>query len=361
LIDERLLVDAQHPSRRLLDNLVESGSLWIDEAHPDRGIFPAMQRTVDRVIQDFKNDISLFDELLEAFQTDMNEQQRRTNTTEQRTQEAARGREKLQLAKKRATHQIQLLLQDHALPDPVVSFLSKTWLDQLVFILLRDADGERGEAWQHAIESSGRLAELFAPESNRSIRLNRLKNIPTLKKAISEAVQRMGSYSHSAVDTLFEYLDDPHTWTTKASAEATSESKTEAEQKPAGDLPRLPEQEQMPAPEALSEQEQLVIKRLRKMKFGTWFEFASAAGVPPRRIKLSWLSPLTSTCMFVDRAGQQAEIKTLHELAQEILSGHAKVIPRPKHPFIERAMVSIQKMLGTDKHATSDLQQPAKP
>ena len=45
----------------------------------------------------------------------------------------------------------------------------------------------------------------------------------------------------------------------------------------------------------------------------------------------------------------QAEIKTLHELAQEILSGQAKVIPRPKHPFIERALVSIRKMLEGDE------------
>ena len=88
------------------------------------------------------------------------------------------------------------------------------------------------------------------------------------------------------------------------------------------------------------------------MKFGTWFEFKSDTGGVSRRIKLSWLSPLTSTCMFVDRSGMQAEIKTLQELAQEILSGRAKVIPRPKHPFIERALVSIRQMLQGTKDAT---------
>jgi len=47
----------------------------------------------------------------------------------------------------------------------------------------------------------------------------------------------------------------------------------------------------------------------------------------------------------------QAEIKTLHELAREILSGQAKVIPRPRHPFIERALVSIRNMLQGDEDA----------
>jgi hypothetical protein len=102
--------------------------------------------------------------------------------------------------------------------------------------------------------------------------------------------------------------------------------------------------------EDLTEAERQMVQRLRRMRFGTWFEFAGAPGNPARRIKLSWMSPLTSTCMFVDRAGMQAEIKSLRDLAQEILDGRARVIPKPKHPFIDRALVSIRKMLqGRDK------------
>ena len=357
LIDQRLLVDTKHPARRLLDNLVEAGSLWIDEAHPERGIFPTMQQVVDRVLQDFSNDISLFEELLKSFEAEMAEQQRRTTTIEQRTQEAARGREKLQLAKKRATYQIQLLLKQYPLPEAVIAFLTKTWQDQLVFILLRDKHGERGDAWQNAVRIGETLVQLFDPKLDKTQREKRIRAIPKLKEIILKAVRQTGSYSRSIVDGLFEFLEDPNSWraqgahlkTVAPPQEAEAVGEEEGGTTPAGQVPQ----------ENLTEQEQAVIKRLRKMKFGTWFEFTSAAGVAPRRIKLSWLSPLTSTCMFVDRAGQQAEIKTLQELAQEILAGHAKVIPRPKHPFIERAMVSIQKMLGSEE-PSADRQHSAK-
>ncbi len=354
LIDQRLLVDPKHPARRLLDNLVEAGSLWIDEAHPERGIFPAMQQVVDRVLKDFSNDISLFEELVKSFEAEMAEQQRRTTTIEQRTQEAARGREKLQLAKKRANYQIQLLLKKHPLPEVVVTFLSKTWTDQLVFILLRDKHGERGEAWQNAVKIGETLVQLFDPKQDKAQRLKRIQAIPKLKEVILKAVRQTGSYSRSIVDALFEYLEDPNSWTGHGAEFKAPpvQEETEAEKE---------ESSAQAAQENLTEQEQAVIKRLRKMKFGTWFEFTSAAGVAPRRIKLSWLSPLTSTCMFVDRAGQQAEIKTLQELAQEILAGHAKVIPRPKHPFIERAMVSIQKMLGNEEQEGGRTHSSAKP
>ena len=102
----------------------------------------------------------------------------------------------------------------------------------------------------------------------------------------------------------------------------------------------------------ISHEEQDAIRQLSKTKFGTWFELQSAAGGVPRKVKLSWLSHLTATCLFVDRSGMQAEIKTLRELAQDVLSGRAKVIPRPRHPFIERALVAIRGILQGDEPPT---------
>jgi hypothetical protein len=357
LIDRRLLVDARHPARRLLDQMVEAGSLWVDENNPQRGIFPSMQRVVDRVLQEFVEDVALFEELLASFEQSMNEQQRRADTMEQRTQKAARGREKLQLAKRRANHQIQDLLQRRSLPQPVISFLSKTWLDQLVFILLRDKDEDRSDAWKQAVQNAEDLVDLFEPDLGAAGLRARTDMIPKLREHITQGVQRMGSYTHSALDALFVLLDSPETWHELRQEAAVEEQASPAaptsEQVPITLFPA--HEDSLAAQGQISEQEQNVIKRLRKMKFGTWFELTSETGGAPRRIKLSWLSPLTSTCMFVDRSGMQAEIKTLQELAQEILSGRAKVIPRPKHPFIERALVSIRKMLqGGEEQASSE-------
>jgi hypothetical protein len=98
----------------------------------------------------------------------------------------------------------------------------------------------------------------------------------------------------------------------------------------------------------LDDEERAMIERLRKTKFGTWFELKVEDG-EAKRVKLSWMSLLTSTCMFVDRAGMQAEVKTLRELAREVLSGQARVIPKQQHPFIERALVSIRKALSQEE------------
>ena len=352
LIDRRLLVDTSHPARRLLDQMVEAGSLGVDENNAQRGIFPAMQKVIDRVLREFSEDVALFEELLSFFERSMSQHQRKTDTTEQRTQEAARGREKLQLSKRRANHQIQDLLRDKPVPEQVINFLSKTWTDQLVFIMLRDTDEDRSDAWKQAVTTAEDLVAMFEPDVGGDELRARDSMIPDLRSRITEAVQGMGSYAHSALDALLALLDSPETWQESRRKTVAAQPEEPGVTQAKGLFPE--HEDALAAKGEISEQEQEVIQRLRKMKFGTWFEFKSDTGGASRRIKLSWLSPLTSTCMFVDRSGMQAEIKTLRELAHEILSGRAKVIPRPKHPFIERALVSIRKLLqGGEEDSSS--------
>jgi len=103
--------------------------------------------------------------------------------------------------------------------------------------------------------------------------------------------------------------------------------------------------------EALSEKEREMLDRLQNLKFGTWFEFTDK-GNTARRLKLSWLSPLTSTCMFVDRSGVQAEVKSLADVAKLLAAGKTKIIPRPRHQFVERAMLAIKNTLQRSMEAT---------
>ncbi len=356
LIDRRLLVDSRHPARRLLDQMVEAGSLWVEEGNPNRGMFPAMQQIVDRVLQEFTDDVSLFDELLQFFDDKMREQQRRSDTMEQRTQEAARGREKLTLAKQRAAREIQRLVDRYPIPKPVAGFLSKTWMDHLVFILLRDEEQDRGSTWKHATALAEQLVGLFDPQSAPETGRARMAAIPRLREEISATARRLGSLNSASVDALLALLDAPQNWQTHTLEQPEILLPAALGQGSLGAPPTLGTS--TASDEDLSEPERQMVERLRKMRFGTWFEIDGAPGAAPRRIKLSWMSPLTSTCMFVDRSGMQAEIKGLKDLAQEILTGSARVIPRPKHPFIDRALVSIRKMLQGDGSATGATTEP---
>lgn len=343
LIDRRLLVDSRHPARQLLDQMVEAGSQWVEEGNPSRGMFPVMQQVVDRVLQEFTDNVGLFDELLAFFEEKMREQQRRSDTTEQRTQEAARGREKLALAKQRGIREIQNALGRHPVPQAVGAFLSQTWLDHLTFILLRDPDQDQGSAWRRACAVMDQLIALFDPKGSPQARNARLATLPKLRDEIAGNAQRLGRFSSPNVSALLALLDSPQDWKVQEARPTGAPPRDDFAAALGTTVPQITSA--VTLDEDLTEAERQMVERLRRMRFGTWFEFTGGAAAPARRIKLSWMSPLTSTCMFVDRAGMQAEIKSLRELAQEILAGRAKVIPKPKHPFIDRALVSIRKML----------------
>lgn len=355
LIDRRLLVDSRHPARRLLDQMVDAGSQWIEEGNPSRGMFPVMQNVVDRVLQELADDIALFEELLEFFEEKMREQQRRSDTMEQRTQDAARGREKLALAKQRAVREIQDLTARYAIPKQVTTFLGKVWLDHLVFILLRDAEQERSSAWKGSVALAEQLIGLFDPQVGAETRRARVAAAPRLRDELASTARRMGTLNAGAVDELVALLDAPQLWATQQLEQVRSPIPTGTEIAASSGLPPpLGVATASEDDKDLSEPERQMVERLRKMRFGTWFELDGPSGTAPRRIKLSWISPFTSTCMFVDRSGMQAEVKSLKDLAQEILSGHARVIPRPKHPFIDRALVSIRRMLQRDPGETAN-------
>ncbi len=348
LLDRRLLTDNQHPARLLLDILVEAGGQWVHENDPKRGIYPQMQAVVERILKEFADDPSLFEEILDEFRAAVEEHKRRTEAIEERSQESIKGRERLHVAKRRVIADIQAHIGHAPLPEPIRKFLTEIWADRLVFILLRDPQGEASDEWRQAIEVTERLVSLFrrqGPDIGQT-----RSECRRLRTVLETALEALGGYHQPAARETLRLLGHPEevlTWRTHITTTPGEETQplfAEAASDARPSSQTIFTDEPTVVIEALPPEERKIIERLKKLKFGTWFEFRSA-DTPPVRLKLSWLSPLTSTCMFVDRSGIQARIKPLAELAHELATGQAKLIPKPSHPFVERTLLTIRKAL----------------
>ncbi|VAW81443.1 hypothetical protein MNBD_GAMMA14-161, partial [hydrothermal vent metagenome] len=75
--------------------------------------------------------------------------------------------------------------------------------------------------------------------------------------------------------------------------------------------------------------------RARQLKAGTWVEFRDADG-QRIRAKLSWVSPITGTCLFTDRKGLKAGNYTIEELAHLLRSARARLLNAA--PLMDRAV-----------------------
>ncbi|MET0089046.1 MAG: DUF1631 domain-containing protein [Candidatus Thiodiazotropha sp.] len=366
IIDRRLLTDSSHEARQLLDSLVEAGSHWIDERNLKRGIYPDMQNVVDRVLKEFSDNVSLFGTLLDNFKKRMDEFRRKTDILEKRAQDSIKGREKLNIARQRASQEMKARSFSDNLPKTVKEFLEQTWVDKLIFVLLRHPDGEMSEDWNEALRIADEIAWTFEPKTEKE-REELDQTLPDLRKAIEDGLASLGGFHQEKCKTLFELL---------SSAESANIASLEAVHRNTGEIseasglsvdetlsellgvsgkPRLVDISSKEEPESIPEDEEAMMEKLRKIRFGTWFEIRDNQTGGSQKVKLSWLSPLTASCMFVDRAGVQTAIKPLRTLAQEILKGESTILEDSGDPFVERTLHAIRRMLQRSLKTTEDI------
>lgn len=365
IIDRKLLTDSNHEARQLLDSLVEAGSHWIDERNLKRGIYPDMQNVIDRVLKEFSDNVSLFGTLLETFKKRMDEFRRKSDILEKRAQDSIKGREKLNIARQRASQEMRARSFSENLPQPVKEFLEKTWVDKLVFVLLRHPDGEMSEDWKEALRIADEIAWTFEPK-DQSEREELEKTLPDLRKSIEEGLASLGGFHQEKSQVLFGLLSNAET-ASMASEQAMKSVKTSDTVVPISDKAALKAEPSKPVPapaestteqadeEEIPEDEEAMMEKLRKIKFGTWFEIKDSQSGELQKVKLSWLSPLTASCMFVDRAGVQTAIKPLRTLAQEILRGESTILEDSSDPFVERTLHAIRRMLQRSLKTTDDI------
>ena len=355
IIDRRLLTDSEHPARLLLDSLVEAGSHWIDERNLKRGIYPDMQNVIDRVLKEFSDNLELFSNLLKLFRKKMEEFKRKSDILEKRAQDSIKGKEKLSIARQRATQEMRARSFSENLPPIAKDFLEQTWVDKLIFILLRHPDGELSDEWKEALNIADDIAWAFEPKAADSEQRELEQSLPGLRKSIEEGLASLGGFHQEKSKALFELLATPQ----KAQAVAITRQSTAtpANAKPVADqVPKpSPAEKKTAKQEEIPPDELAMMDKLRKIQFGTWFEVTSPSGKEVQRVKLSWLSPLTASCMFVDRAGVQTAIKPLRTLAQEILSGKSKILEDSNDPFVERTLHAIRRMLQRSVKATDKI------
>ncbi|MCF6283181.1 MAG: DUF1631 domain-containing protein [Candidatus Polarisedimenticolaceae bacterium] len=345
ILDRSMLTNTQHVSRRLLDSLVEAGSHWVDESNLKRGIYPEMQIVVDRILKEFNEDLSLFDELFVEFRGKIQHFKQKTEVLEKRAQEAAMGREKLNIAKQRAQQEIKARLYGAKLPRPIKEFLLQSWTDKLIFTLLRHPEGELSLDWKDALRLADDLVWVFEPKTTPSEVSELAKLLPSLRQSVKDGLASLGGYNLEQGQAIFDLLNSPESVTTTSTVEPHADEDSAPSTQKVGSKTLAVTASSESTEGDIPEAELAMMSKVREVKFGTWFEIMDSKPGTIKRVRLSWLSPLTATCMFVDRAGIQTAIKPLRQLAQELLDGRSKLLEESSDPFVERTLHAIKKML----------------
>ncbi len=155
LSDKTFFTQREHPARMLLNTIAETGSRWMDDEDADPSLAEKMQVVVDKVSSEFNGDVTLFRSLLTDLGSHMQLLAKRAEVAERRHVDAAKGREKLDMARDTARTAIERLLK-RGNPTPLVrALLEQAWTDALALTILRQ--GEDSSAFHRRLAVADQL------------------------------------------------------------------------------------------------------------------------------------------------------------------------------------------------------------
>ena len=344
LLDRHMFVQKTHPARRLLNVLAEACEGNAGDTPAERTLMSKVEDIVDRLVAEFNENLAIFRTLEEDFREFLAQHKRKVEIAERRAAEIQRGQERLEAARARAEAELSSRLDGRALPQAIEDFMRQPWAHHVTMAILRE--GEQGESVGEALAlADGVLAEL--DEANLHIAGKPWLQAwrPALQKVFASVGMNADAAS-GAIDALHDTL--------QAVAQARPDLEKALPELPPVSLPKLGEDEN-PAVELVAGTDTLDFDptdadHFRALPVGTWLDFIDKDNkVQPG--KLSWVSPISSRLLFVNRRGVRFCVASPEELAAMVRMGRLR--RHEDTDAFDAAMEGVIQKLDSEKVGSS--------
>jgi hypothetical protein len=346
-IDKGFFEQPEHPARVLLNSLAEAGVRWVgNDGSEQHDIYAKIKTTVFRLLEEFKNDVRIFAELLLEFNTYTHNVARRQELMERRALEKVQGEEKLRESKMQVNDEVRKRTDGRDMPSAVLLLLLQPWSDYLSFLLLRY--GDQSDSWKRALQVVEDLLWSVQPKTLQADKLKQIENHGSLMASLERGFETIG-YEQGKGRKLLEAI---------ASLQKMALQSRTAEAAPP---PMRSKLESMAAEKAghstvanhpITPEEAKITESLKMIEFGTWFEFEGG-----KRRKIAWYNKKTQHYMLVDQYGRKVSLSAGLDLARDMIAGKAKVIIGSTKPFFERALENIYQTLNARADAAKNSNQ----
>jgi Protein of unknown function (DUF1631) len=344
LIDRSFFARRQHPMRKLVDRVSEIGSDPDADFSSDGELYAAVTRIIDRVVSEFDDDLSVFEQALEALEDASNaEQVRRAEHIAELTREA-QAKEELQLALESSKSDLQQrLVGSH--PDFMRTFLLRWWAPVMASckITLGAVGSDLDRQYEAALRTAEWLIWSVEPKVPNDVpKLAAL--LPKLINALIRGLQRV-EIPDEERETFFNQLLKKHTEAINNAKESQPEKKVNT-QAAAGKEAKIDGKRASDPVQAstVQMQEDGTLKfspaktngdtppstvnstdvQLQHFGRGMLFDFKELDGTF-KRVKLSWISPARTLYVFSRYPGDSRALEA-NEFVGLLDSGRARLV-----------------------------------
>ena len=315
MLDRRLFVQKGHPARRLLNALAEACEGNDGERPAARQLLAKVEEVVDRLLAGFNESLSIFLTLEEEFRAYLEQYRRGVEISERRAAEAQRGQERLEAARTRTSSELQSRVDGASLPQAIKDFLYQPWAHHVTLTVLRD--GEDSESLHEALAVADTLLHEHAEAVRHVAGKAWLQDSRPALRKIFASIGMTPEAADVAVDALCDTL--------RSVAEARPELERPLPELPEVALPKpaAPAPLQLVAGTDTLEFDPSDARYFRNLQIGAWLDFIGQDNkVQP--CKLSWISPISSRLLFVNRRGVNTCVASPEELAVMVRLGRLR-------------------------------------
>lgn len=355
ILDANFFRTEDHPARRLLNSLAKAGVGWDEQAKSSDVMYKKLEETVFTILNDFEDDIALFDRLLEDFEAFYSEQQTRVSAVDERTREAEENRARADMARTIVQQALNRRLNGRKLPFAVIRVLQEGWRHVLYLSCLKE--GTESESWRQAVKVVDALIWSVMPPKGDAQWVERLKNVsPKLMNSLRNGLVSV-HFDTLQMETLLREISTVHKEIVEGfetamveildqeSASANPDfNGTPVDQALRSTNPNLkavvlPKAETNPVyeGETLPASDRHVIA-VKQMTIGSWVEFVHS----DRRDRHKLVARIRTTerLIFANRRGIKVAEMSQMQLAVEFSQGRARIVEE-KPQIIDRALQSV--------------------
>lgn len=207
ILDKDFFARRLHPARQLLNKLAAAGLGLDSQPEGDTELLEKIETTVHRILDDFNNDIGLFEELLE----DLSEfQQGRDTVDKSRAIKAYRKfeeREQMELARSWVRETLRESIGDTPLPKNVLKIIMGPWHDVMTHTYL--TDGAKNKLWKNQLRFIDVLVWSVQPKEIRVDREKLARVILQLKNSLRRGLHDIG-YPDKKIEIIFNAVEPYH-------------------------------------------------------------------------------------------------------------------------------------------------------
>jgi hypothetical protein len=335
LLSKDFFSDRQHPARRLLNTIANSGIGRTENDDPR--LSEQIRSIVETVVTGFDSDIEIFSTETSRLETFLREEEDRANGRAAQVVDQLKLDERGEIATSRGATELDLRLNRHQVPALIADFLNKHWRQVMVDTFIRAGDGSAD--WAESVKLMDELIWSVEPKLGAQERDRLLVLLPDLLKRLRGGLERV--QLDGAWDDFFSELIRLHM------AALRNETPPPA---PTVDSPRMSDAPppnvgavidvDRQSPGAL-QQEPAADQHLRlvqALEVGAWIEFQSARGTR-NTLRLNWVSHLKRVYLFTNRQGENAMTLADTSLAEHLRKGSARLLSQ--NPLTDRAVSRV--------------------